>query len=333
MIYITGQKMSDDDDDDDDLLDDNVNIVGISSFINSNSNIDIREIERSIVENDESVSITKENDNDIFNEFNKRIASIESSIGVPLNDSDEPESILRSNSDDMPRASLYRHNNSGPENSSRQQYSDPKLNKMSSEQIKQRDLQRALESININTSSQQGENGMYNLDAEKMRDKKDMLLGQIDLLRQSLEDEGRKTSDILVVTNSNTFEEVESVYKQLRYRNDHVRYCSVANEFAQTLAYGLEWAFDGKRSYFGFQPDMTGWDATLNIKMRHLSYETSSMVSDSMKSYNLGNFWRLLLELVPSAVLHSKMKKNKSGNKKRDLNNAIGRIRDMDDMK
>jgi hypothetical protein len=321
------------DDDDDDLLEDSVNIVGISSFINSNSNIDIREIERSIVENEETVTITKENDNDIYNEFNRRIASAESSIGMPINDdddNDEPESILRSNNDEMPRASLFKNNNN--ENNSRS-YSDPKLTKMSNEQIKQRDLQRALESININTSSQNGESGMYNLDAEKMRDKKDMLMGQIDLLRQSLEDEGRKTSDIIVVTNNNTFDEVESVYKQLRYRNDHIRYCSVANEFAQTLAYGLEWAFDGKRSYFGFQPDMTGWDATLNIKMRHLSYETSSMVSDSMKSYNLGNFWRLLLELVPSAVLHSKMKKNKSGNKKRDLNNAIGRIRDMDEMK
>jgi len=320
-------------DDDDDLLEDSVNIVGISSFINSNSNVDIREIERSIVENEETVTITKESDNDIYNEFNRRIASAESSIGMPINDDDdddEPESILRSNNDEMPRASLFRNNNN--ENNTRS-YSDPKLTKMSNEQIKQRDLQRALESININTSSQNGESGMYNLDAEKMRDKKDMLLGQIDLLRQSLEDEGRKTSDIIVVTNNNTFDEVESVYKQLRYRNDHVRYCSVANEFAQTLAYGLEWAFDGKRSYFGFQPDMTGWDATLNIKMRHLSYETSSMVSDSMKSYNLGNFWRLLLELVPSAVLHSKMKKNKSGNKKRDLNNAIGRIRDMDEMK
>jgi hypothetical protein len=314
--------------DDDESFEENVNIVGISSFINSDGNTDIREIERSIVENEETTTIDKSGDEDIYNEFSKRIASMESSIGIPIGSS--ADSIIKEDKGEAPRASLFRSNNEY--NPPAREYSDPQLNKMSNEQIKQRDLQRALESINIQ-SSQPGETGMYNLDAEKMRDKKDMLLGQIDLLRQSLEDEGRKTADILSVSNDNTFEEVESVYKQLRYRNDHVRYCSVANEFAQTFAYGLEWAFDGNKSYFGLQPDMTGWDATLNIKMRHLSYETSSMVSDSMKSYNLGNFWRLLLELVPSAVLHSKMRKNKNGNKNRDMNNAIGKIRDMDDMK
>jgi hypothetical protein len=314
----------------DDSFEENVNIVGISSYINSNGDIDIKEIERSIVENEEKITIDKSDDEDIYNEFTKRIIAMESSIGIPMGNHDDTESILREDDiDETPRANLYKSNNEYVQ--PRRTYTDPQMNKMSNEQIKQRDLQRALESINIQ-SSQPGEAGAYNLDAEKMRDKKDMLLGQIDLLRQSLEDEGRKTVDIITVSNNNTFDEVESVYKQLRYRNDHVRYCSVANEFAQTFAYGLEWAFDGEKSYFGLQPDMSGWDATLNIKMRHLSYETSSMVSDSMKSYNLGNFWRLLLELVPSAVLHSKMRKNKKGNKDKDMNNAIGRIRDMDDI-
>jgi len=322
-------------------LEDSINIVGISAFIGSDGSADIREIERSIVEQEETRTITETKDEDMVAEFQKRIASMESAVGIPLGDNGGA-SLLQQSSDDsgseekevLPRSSLF----NGPVTAQQMPhvpptYMDPQLNRMSHEQVKQRELQNALNSIHVAPNASMES---FNLDAEKQKDKKDMLLGQIDLLRQSLNDEGRKTEDIAAVTMDNTFEEVESTYKQLRYRNDHVRYCSVANEFAQTFAYGLEWAFDGNKNYFGFQPDMTGWDATLNIKMRHLSYETSSMVSETMNNYNLGNFWRLMLELVPSAILHSKMRKNKKGKSEtrpsdNDIAGSIGKIRDMDD--
>lgn len=318
-------------------FEDSINIVGISSFINSDGSADIREIERSIVEQEETRAISETRDDDMVAEFQKRIASMESAVGIPLGDNGGASLIQHADDDDddekqnMPNASLF----NGPQMPYVQPvYNDPQLNRMSHEQIKQRELQNALNSIHIAPNASMES---FNLDAEKQKDKKDMLLGQIDLLRQSLDDEGRKTEDIASVTNQDTFEDVESTYKQLRYRNDHVRYCSVANEFAQTFAYGLEWAFDGEKSYFGIQPNMTGWDATLNIKMRHLSYETSSMVSETMNNYNLGNFWRLMLELVPSAILHSKMQKNKTGKtdnrpSENEIGSAIGNIRDMDDL-
>jgi hypothetical protein len=331
MIYITMESA---------VFEDSINMVGISSFISSDGSADIREIERSIVEQEEIQAISETKNEDMVSEFRKRIATMESSVGIPFGDN-EGGSLFRVDNpepeeqDDLPRSSLF-----NDPSSTRQMphvpptYTDPHLNRMSHEQVKQRELQNALDSINI-TPSESIES--FNLDREKQKDKKEMLLGQIDLLRQSLDDEGRKTDDIPPVTMENTFEEVESVYTQLRYRNDHVRYCSVANEFAQTFAYGLEWAFDGEKDYFGFRPDMTGWDATLNIKMRHLSYETSSMVSETMNSYNLGNFWRLMLELVPSAILHSKMRKNKKGRSDtrpsdNDIAGSIGKIRDMDDL-
>ena len=156
------------------------------------------------------------------------------------------------------------------------------------------------------------------------------------MLRTNLDDDGIKIADIQLVTSDNTFDEVESVYKQLRYRNDHARYCSFANEFAQMGALGLEWAFDGRKSYIGFKPDLTGWSSTLNIKMRRLSYETSSLVSDGMREYNVGNFTRVLLELVPSIFLHAKMRANKSGKSdtrpsNNDVSSALGNLRNMSD--
>lgn len=326
-------------------LEDSINIVGISSFIGSDGDVDIREIERSIVEQEDTRTISeiKDTDNDIAAEFQKRMDSMESIIGIPFGNNKGSLQMQRTsdNSDHDEQDDTHQQHAFSGQSATRQMphvqplvYTDPHLTRMSNEQVKQRQLQNALNSIHVTPMASME---AFNLDAEKQKDSKDNLLGQIDLLRQSLDDEGRKTDDIPSVNMSNSFDEVESTYKQLRYRNDHVRYCSVANEFAQTFAYGLEWAFNGEKNYFGFRPDMTGWDATLNIKMRHLSYETSTMVSETMDGYNLGNFWRLMLELVPSAILHSKMRKNKKGRSDtrpsdNDIAGSIGKIRDMDDL-
>lgn len=329
-------------------INDSINIVGISSFINADGSTDIRDIERSIVEQEES-KIVPESNEDIAAEFQKRISAMESAVGISLTDNkDGPLLRKHASSDDesgddnmdiddtnmSATSSFISGGNYARFDNVQPIHNDPALVHMSDEQRKQRVLQNALNSIN--TTPMSGDE-KFNLDAEKMSDKKNMILEQINMLRTNLEDEGIKISDVQLVTTENTFEEVESVYKQLRYRNDHARYCGFANEFAQMGAYGLEWAFDGNKSYFGLRPDLTGWGATLNIKMRRLSYETSSLVSEGMRSYNMGNFSRLCLELIPSMVLHSKMRKNKVGKTKTrpsaaEVDSAMDNIRNMDDL-
>jgi hypothetical protein len=323
-------------------INDSINIVGISSFINADGSTDIREIERSIVEQEESKTVQESNE-DYVAEFQKRITAMESAVGISLTDStDGPllrHSLSSDDDDDKDKDNSGNAPSMGGGHSARFDnvqpiHNDPDLVHMSNEQMKQRVLQNALNSIN--TTPMTGEE-KFSLDAEKLSDKKNMLLEQINMLRTNLEDEGVKISDVQLVTTNNTFEEVESVYKQLRYRNDHARYCGFANEFAQMGAYGLEWAFDGDKRYFGIKPDLTGWGATLNIKMRRLSYETSSLVSEGMRSYNMGNFSRLCLELIPSMVLHSKMRKNKIGTSKNrpsdaEVGSAMNNLRRHDDL-
>jgi hypothetical protein len=351
-------------------LDDSINIVGISSFINGDRGADIREIERSLVEQDAPQSIKDPGNTDILGEWRKRIAAMESTVGISLRD----EGDAGDGDDDDDTASIYgagsqyggaaapsgispnginqqygqypgaAYTNAGqaygqfggPESrydAMQTQFRDPMMISLSDEQRKQRILQSALS--NINTHPMQNSE-KFSFDIEKSNDKKKMLLEQINMLRTNLDDDGIKIADIQLVTSDNTFDEVESVYKQLRYRNDHARYCSFANEFAQMGALGLEWAFDGRKSYIGFKPDLTGWSSTLNIKMRRLSYETSSLVSDGMREYNVGNFTRVLLELVPSIFLHAKMRANKSGKSdtrpsNNDVSSALGNLRNMSD--
>lgn len=348
--------------------DDAIHIVGISSFINGDRN-DVREIERSLVEQDEPRTIHESQNSDILSEFRKRIGAMESTIGMSLTDrvnadkgydemdvDDERASVAGSNYDagGADTASQYggssqaaythagaqygqhgspRYAQESRYDMMRPQFRDPALNGMSDEQRKQRYLASALAQLNTHPI-RDGEK--FSMDIEKQNDKKNMLLEQINMLRTNLDDDGIKIGDIQLVTTDNTFEEVESVYKQLRYRNDHARYCGFANEFAQMGAYGLEWAFDGKKTYLGFKPDLTGWSSTLNIKMRRLSYETSALVSDGMREYNMGNFSRLCLELIPSMFLHAKMRSNKAGQTEtrpsnNDVSSALTGLRNMDD--
>lgn len=215
----------------------------------------------------------------------------------------------------------------------RAQFRDPGMIALSNEQRRQQELHRALSEMNTHPMMN-GEK--LSFDIEKSNDKKNMILEQINMLRMNLEDDGVKIGDIQLVTTDNTFDEVESVYKQLRYRNDHQRYCGFANEFAQMGALGLEFFFDGKKKYFGMSPDLTGWSTTLGIKMRRLSYETSSLVSDGMREYNVGNFSRVCLELIPSLFLHARMQANKSGKSEtrpsnNEVSSAMSNLRNISD--
>lgn len=350
-------------------IDEPINLVGISSFINAaDGGMDVREVERSLVEQTEQLSI-KDADPDLVSEFQRRISSMGSAMGISLSNQPQEVGVDNGPADDSgaggrgfsgysdmndsasngasngPSGGDYggasygnMSNNAGnyaPSTGWRPMHNDPGLVNMSNEQHRQRILQNALNSINTHSMS---DGDKFSLDAEKENDTKNLLLEQINMLRTNLADDDIKISDVRVVSTENTLEEVERVFEQLRYRNDHARYCGFAKELAEVGAYGLEWAFDGKKNYFGIRPNLTGWGATLNIKMRRLRYETSRLVSDGMAAYNLGNFSRLCLELVPSMVIHSKMLNNKSikgggaNSSSRpsdaEMSKAIDRIRD-----
>ena len=372
-----------------------VNVAGISSFMTTDRGMDIREIEKVLVENEVRQTI-QEAPVDIVSEFRKRLGSLEESLGISLGDGsprrnrgddeydergEHSDGEQSEKEDDQPSPrrdsfaqarysprpydqrqhepsrsrdrsvsfGAYEHRDSGYDQSAwRDRHSsgaggaerspgfsnlhnDPELMRMSTEQQKQYILQRALAGIGASPLS----NGdKFSLDAMKMNDKKNNLLEQINMLRTSLTDDEVKHDDIPVVSMSNSLDEIENVYKQLRYRNDHARYCGFANEIAQVGAGGLEYLFDGEKKYFGVKPDLTGWSSTLNIKMRRLNYETSSIVGDCMRSNDLGNVSRLCLELIPSMILHMKMRSNKTGKtasrpSDKEVQNAINGIRNI----
>ncbi len=181
-----------------------------------------------------------------------------------------------------------------------------------------------------------GGNNGFSFDKEKREDEKCNMLAEIDSLLTTLADEDTNLDRIPKVDRESEYAEVESVLKMLRYKNDNTRYCSFAEEFLLFGAYGLEELFDGKNLWFSrYKPDLTGWHNHVNIKLRRMKHDTSSLVSGVMQDYNIGPGARILLELVPNMILYSKMKS--SQHQEPDLfiedgeetTQAANRIRDL----
>jgi len=177
----------------------------------------------------------------------------------------------------------------------------------------------------------------FSIEKEKEEDTKSQLLEQIDMLRITLEDEGADLSRIPEVNEHSPLDEVHSIHKLLRLKNDRNRYCSFAEEFVMFGAHALEEIFDGKRVWFNrYSPDLTGWHNTVNVKLRRMRYDTSNLVSGVMQDYNIGSTTRIALELVPSMFLHSKMRRQQFGSQTLysddQMSSAMNNIRDIEDM-
>lgn len=177
------------------------------------------------------------------------------------------------------------------------------LQSKTEEQQRQRDIDRVM------GKSDQS----FSLEKEKREDMKCAMLAEIDSLMTGLAEDEVDLSRIQRVDKSTSYEDVESVLRILRHKQDHTRYCSFAEEFLLFGAYGLEELFDGKKQWLGYSPDLSGWHNHLNQKLRRLRCDLSTVVSTGMSDYNIGPFARILLELIPNMVLYSKMRKQQHG--------------------
>jgi len=174
----------------------------------------------------------------------------------------------------------------------------------------------------------------FSIEKEKEEDDKAILLEQIDMLITNLKDEGINIDRIPEVDHNSSLEDIENVHKILRLKNDRNRYCTLAEECILAGSHTLEWMFDGEKKYFGKQPDLRGWSATVNIKLRRMRYDTSTFVSEVMQEYNLSHGTRIMFELIPSLFLYSKMKKSQYADNlitSDQMNEAIDRIRDIEE--
>jgi len=154
---------------------------------------------------------------------------------------------------------------------------------------------------------------VINVDKENEEENKTMMLEDIDELWAELQDDDVDLSRIPKVNQDSPLDDVAQVQKILRMKYDRRRYTTFGTEFILAGVHGLEYLFDGKRKWGPYQPDLTNWHNTVRTKLRRMRYETSMIVADAMSSWNVGAFTRVMIELVPSAFLHSRMRSEQHG--------------------
>jgi hypothetical protein len=144
------------------------------------------------------------------------------------------------------------------------------------------------------------------LDMERMEDEKMSMIAEIDNLYQTLKMEGIDVSRIIIPEYTATYEEVDRVLRILRYKNDHNRYRTIAEEIMLFGAHLLGDIFNGERQIFGQRPYLKGWHNNVAVKLSRVQHETSKIVNTIVQDYNIGSGTRLMMELVPNAIMYSK---------------------------
>jgi hypothetical protein len=217
---------------------------------------------------------------------------------------------------------LFENDNSEPEESFMSEMQGGRTN----DEEKHNKIRYAMSNMGINPHSSF-------LEREKKEDAKSAMLEEIDFLRDELLSCHYSIERIPHVTQKSSYEEIESILRLLRHKSDRIKYCEFAESFLMLGAYGLEEIFNGKNNWFGYKPDLTGWSNHVDIKLRRMRHDTSQLVSQAMHDYNIGPGARILLELVPNAIIYSRQKKQTYSepkiNEDENLNSSFSRLRDL----
>jgi hypothetical protein len=190
------------------------------------------------------------------------------------------------------------------------QSQDAYMTRLTNEERKRTHISNVLSNIHNEDKDE-----MDLLQQEEEEDEMAKILEQIDMLRSNLEDAGVDVSKVPQVSTNTPKKDAKKIMKILRIKNDRLSYRDMFEESILAAAYGLEQAFDGKREWFGYKPDLTGWPDTVQTKLKRLRVDTSTLVSDIMRGHNIGSGWRIVLDLLPSMIFYSRQRRvNNSDN-------------------
>lgn len=171
-------------------------------------------------------------------------------------------------------------------------------------------------------------------DKEDKEEEKAELLEDIDDLRTELINSNIDLSNIPIVNQDDDIVLIKRIYKRLRRKYDKIRCNGFGTELIMSGAQSLEYIFNGNRKIGPYQPDLTGWSNTVRTKIRRMRYETTQVISSFLNDYNIGPLARIALEIVPSAILYSRLRRNQNEKQNynvEQMNEAYEDLRQFDD--
>ncbi len=300
----------------DDGISDVCDLLGMSTIFNKNETddkINTKDVERDFIK--KSLDIKIENDEDELltynpiNEYNNIIKDLE----LDSHKKDSHEEISFEDTTD----NLYLPKENIKE--------DVFGNKLTEEQTNQKIVDSVL-SFDKDDKSDKEFN--FNIDDENREDMKLTLLEKIDNLIEELEDDGVNIDKIPKVDFTSDLEKIEYVAKLLMLKANRNRYGNMGEEFILALSNGAEILFNGKRTFLGLKPDLTGCSDVVKVKLRRRRNDTCQVVSNVVEKYEVSPLMSLILDIVPAVFLHSRRRSSKTyDNLYNDLTDDISEIR------
>lgn len=249
------------------------------------------------------------NNNNNNNSFFKGLSDNDSSSDEePRRRKPSKKAIIMSDDDDIYNNQTYNNNNN------------------TDEQKKSFVIRRALSEMKMS--------GDFDLQKEAEEEEKDILLTEIDTLLDILKEENVSVENVKIPDRNASLHDISKTHRILQLKNDTNRSRVLAEESLLTITGLMEQVFDGQRVIFGRKPNLTGWSNTVGAKMRRMRFDTSSFVNNIMRHNNFGPGTRLMIELVPSMFIYSKMKKHEQGRNlysSEEMGAAYSAIRDVDE--
>lgn len=316
------------------------NIIGLSHLMaDNNPDIDIDELEKTIMNGAKDIQ-TEETD--LASQYKVEMQSLTRRFGIGLgDDSDSPPDVAKDeNTSDMDAFNeLYPQNNYQaskppiddyeykfksvddgfvpsdtfrpsntfrPSDSSRP-YQDQHLNNLTEEQEKRSNLNRVFANIS-NRDKIYMDN--YDLMGDREHEDKQMLLAEIDELRDDLMQMSIDLSRVKEVDNNSSIEDIREVHRKLVYKTNSNSYSGFADELFIIVAQGAEYAFNGQREWFGHKPDLTGWGNTVRGKLRRMKYAKAKIVRRIIDEYQIPEWLQIGIEIIPTAFTHSRHRRS-----------------------
>jgi len=193
-------------------------------------------------------------------------------------------------------------NNASSLYNNKYEHKDPYLHNMTEEECRRKTVMQAY--------SNRGNTSYFDIEKSKIDDEKTRMLEEIDEIRSIFEsnDDKMNADRVQHVTINNSVQEIKSALDILKLKNDRARCAVFGNELFIGGAKGLGYIFNGKRSFMGVTPDLVGWDATVASKIRRMKCDTANVVSGIINKMGLGSLSRMMLELVPSMFMYSRLR-------------------------
>ena len=319
------------------MIDASTNIVGISNLINNDksNSYDPEHVEQQFVNKDD---LTETNSIDPKKEMKKILKNLSSKKKSHDSESNEDSESSENSIEKLKSKSSSKQSSQSESSQSSEEDENEiltntppkKREKKSSYKVFSKPKKKEEPSLDTFTKSYINSNI---LEKEHEEDTKTILLNDIDELRGELEADGVDLSRIINVDQNSSLDDIQMVYKILRHKYDKRRYHQFGEEMILSMCYGLEFLFNGERKWGPYSPDLTNWSNTVRTKLNKMRYETSTIVSNVMNHYNIGPVTRILLELVPSAILHSNLRKQQYGKTNYTpgyMSKAIGDLRQFE---